>query len=73
MVVAEKTPLQGYKRANGSTLRGSTASGRSLDPEMSACAVEDIVCTSGSSGNDGWKFQGNAEKMSQSFNSGQRL
>jgi hypothetical protein len=29
---------------------------------MIAFAVEEIVCTSGSSGNDGWKFQGNAEK-----------
>jgi hypothetical protein len=73
MVVAEKTPCRDTSVRTGLTLRGSTASGRSLDPEMSACAVEDIVCTSGSSGNDGWKFQGNAEKMSQSFNSGQRL
>jgi hypothetical protein len=61
MVVAEKTRC-GIKCANGSTLRGSAATARSLDLEMIPFAVEEIVCTSGSSGNDGWKFQGNAEK-----------
>jgi hypothetical protein len=42
----------------------------SLDLETIPFAVEEIVCTSGSSGNDGWKFQGNVKKSSQSCSGG---